>query len=143
MDSPDDVEGLEKLIDAAQIDPKDIIGIIFTTEGDGFSGNLVTFAFSELLAKKLGTSRREVVDTVPMHVCRGLTGLMVPHAAVLTRKNISGEGTGEKRLVIASKMSRRFTVEELGTMEQVREVAKVVRELATEAGIEEDRKSVV
>ena len=136
MDAPDDVSRLEKLIEEGEIDPKDIKGVMVMHEGDGYARALTTLAFQYLLTEKLGISAKEVYQTIPIQGIAGVAGLQVPHAAVFVRKEVEGEETGEKRLVVAGACTRDILPEESGTMIHIEEVAKIVQELMKDAQIE-------
>ena len=73
MAGPDDVSELEALIDRGEIDPKDICAIIAQTEGDGYARGYSALAFQLMLSEKLGITREEVWDRIPMLMI-GLTG---------------------------------------------------------------------
>ena len=135
MAGPDDVSELEALIDRGEIDPKDICAIIAQTEGDGYARGYSALAFQLMLSEKLGITREEVWDRIPMLMI-GLTGgLMSPHYTVFTRREVDGPAPGEKRLAIGIKDTRVLLPEEYGTMAQVREVARAVKEAMEDAGI--------
>ena len=139
MDDPSDVSGLEKLINEGEIDPKNIKGIMVMHEGDGFSRAYTSLAFALLLSEKLSISRDEVKRTVPIQAIAGMAGLMVPHVAVFTRREVDGKEGKEKRFVVAGACTREILPEEVGTMTYVREVAKVTRELMKDAQIDDPK----
>jgi cyanuric acid amidohydrolase len=143
MDSPDDVFQLRKLIDSGEIDPRDIVAIITKTEGNGlvndFTRGLATLAFQLLLSEKLGIPREEVSKRVALVNSGGCEGVMSPHATVFTRRRVEAAEGKEKRLAIGIAFTRDFLPEEIGTMVQVREVAKAVKEAMRDAGIEDPR----
>ena len=106
MAGPDDVSELEALIDRGEIKPEEICAIIAQTEGDGYARGYSALAFQLMLSEKLGISRAEVWDRIPMLMI-GLTGgLMSPHYTVFTRKEVAGPAPGEKRLAIGIKDTR-------------------------------------
>jgi cyanuric acid amidohydrolase len=135
LDSPSDTEGLANLITEGKINPADIIGMIFTLEGDDLAGVQTTLAYTTFLAEQLGVSRQEILKRIPLIACRGLTGLMIPHVAVFTRKVVKGQETGKKRLVVASATTRTFLPEEMGTKIHIDEIAERIRSLMGEVGI--------
>lgn len=135
MGGPDDVSELEKLIDGGEIKVEDVSAIIAQTEGDGYARGFGALSFEIMLSERLGMTRQEVADRIPMLMI-GLTGgLMSPHYTVFTRKDVEAEETGEKRLALGIKVSRILLPEEYGTAIQAREVAKAVKEAMEEAGI--------
>ncbi|MEM3589495.1 MAG: ring-opening amidohydrolase [Candidatus Bathyarchaeia archaeon] len=143
MDAPDDVSQLRKLIKSGEIDPRDIVAIITKTEGNGlvndFTRGLATMAFQLLLSEEVGIPREDVSKRVALVNSGGCEGVMSPHATVFTRREVEAAGGKEKRLAIGVAFTRDFLPEEIGTMAQVREVAKAVREAMRDAGIEDPR----
>jgi cyanuric acid amidohydrolase len=141
MNSPSDVSGLERLIDARNVDPKEIVASIGKTEGNGgandFTRGFATLSFSLALARRLGISPEEVAKRVAFVWSGGTEGVLSPHATFFTR----GEAAPakDKRLAIGIAVTRDFAPEEVGTMAEVREVAAAVRKAQAEAGITDAR----
>ncbi len=135
MAGPDDVSELAALIEGGEVNPREICAIIAQTEGDGYARGYSALSFQLLLSKKLGMTLEEVWDRIPMLMI-GLTGgLMSPHYTVFTRREVDAVAVGEKRLAIGIKTSRVLLPEEYGTITQVLEVAKTVREAMADAQI--------
>ena len=69
MNSPSDVSALERLIDAGEVNPAEIVALIGKTEGNGgandFTRGFATLSFSLALAKHLGVSPEEVTSASP------------------------------------------------------------------------------
>jgi cyanuric acid amidohydrolase len=137
MNSPNDVSGLERLIDAKTVDPKEIVASIGKTEGNGgandFTRGFATLSFSLALARRLGISPEEVAKRIAFVWSGGTEGVLSPHATLFTRSE-AGSGK-DKRLAIGIAVTRDFAPEEVGTMAEVREVAAAVRKAQAEAGI--------
>jgi len=138
MTGPDDVSELAKLIDAGTIDPFEIVAIKAQTEGDAYSRGYAMQSFELMLSEKMGITRKEVADRIPMLMI-GLTGgLMSPHYNVFTKSEAPGAvETGEKRFTIGVNVTRVLLPEEYGTATQVRLVAEGVKKAMAEAGIED------
>ena len=141
MSAPDDVRELKKLIDAGEVNPKEIIAVLGKTEGNGcvndFTRGLSTFAFRALLARETGWSEKEVEGKVAFVMSGGTEGVMTPHATIFCkREGVTGTPSGEKRLVAESGFTRDFLPEEQGTMAVVEECKRVTLELMKKAGIE-------
>jgi cyanuric acid amidohydrolase len=135
MAGPDDVSELKALIDKGEVNPNEVCAIIAQTEGDGYSRGYSALSFELMLSEATGLTRQEVADRVPMLMI-GLTGgLMSPHYTVFTRKEVEAEETKEKRLALGIKITRVLLPEEYGTVTQVKEVAKAVKDAMEEAGI--------
>lgn len=143
MSGPGDVSGLAELIDSGKLRAEDIVAIVAKTEGNGcvndFTRGYATFAFTVMLAEKLGLSRNELGRRVAFIMSGGTEGVMAPHATVFARREVEGTPTGEKRLAISSTHTREFLPEEIGRMPMVLETAAAVRRLMKEAGIEDSK----
>jgi cyanuric acid amidohydrolase len=137
MNSPSDVSALERLIDAGEVNPGEIVALIGKTEGNGgandFTRGFATLSFSIALAKRLGITPDEVAKRIAFVWSGGTEGVLSPHATVFTRS--SAPGAGGKRLAIGIGITRDFAPEEVGTIAEVREVADAVRRAQAEAGI--------
>ena len=119
MNSPNDVSALERLVDAGEVKPTEIVALIGKTEGNGgandFTRGFATLAYSLALAKHLGASPDEVV------------------------KRIAFVWSGGKRLAVGIAVTRDFAPEEVGTMAEIREVAAAVKRAQAEAQISDSR----
>ena len=140
MNAPDDLSGLERLVSNGAIDPREIVAIIGKTEGNGelndFSRGLANVALRTFLGEVLGTSKEAVAQKIPMIQSGGCEGVMTPHINVFVRRADSSRSRPEKRLAIGVGFTRDLLPEEIGTMTQVREVARVVGEAMRAAEIE-------
>src|SRR5258708_37865044 len=89
MNSPSDVSGLERLIDAGAIDPREIVALIGKTEGNGgandFTRGFATLSFSLALSRRLGISADEVAKRVIFVWSGGVEGVLSPHATLFPR----------------------------------------------------------
>src|SRR3954447_23861792 len=138
MNSPSDVSGLDRLIDAGTVDPKEIVAMIGKTEGNGgandFTRGFATLSFSLALARRMGVSSEEVVKRVAFVWSGGTEGVLSPHATVFTRSAAQGKASGP-RLAMAIEVTRDILPEEVGTMTQVRDVAEATRRCLKATGI--------
>jgi cyanuric acid amidohydrolase len=138
MASPDDVSALEKLIDAGEVRPQDIVAVIGKTEGNGgandFTRGYATLAFRLMLAKKLGIGFEEIARRIAFVWSGGTEGVLSPHATIFTRTAETSESS-ELRLVLGIAETRVLLPEEVGTMVHVRLVADAVSEALRQAGI--------
>ncbi|MFQ5913428.1 MAG: ring-opening amidohydrolase [Nitrospinota bacterium] len=140
MASPDDVSGVIELIDSGRCKAEDIVCIMGKTEGNGcvndFARGFSTYVLTDIFARRLGISRREVTDRIAMIMSGGTEGVMSPHFTVFARSS-EGAGNGrDKRLAIASGHTRELLPEEIGRMAQVTETASEVGRLMKAAQIE-------
>lgn len=137
MNSPSDVSGLDRLIEAGTVDPKELVASIGKTEGNGgandFTRGLATLSFCLALARRLGISPDEVAKRIAFVWSGGTEGVLSPHATLFTRSEANP--AKDKRLAIGIAVTRDLAPEEVGTMVEVREVAAAVRKAQAEAGI--------
>jgi len=140
MSAPDDVSGLKSLLDAGKIDPQNITAVIGKTEGNGgvndFTRGFAIFSICTLLSERLGIDKEQLVDKVAFNFSGGCEGVMSPHMTVFVKRKVTGRETGHQRLAIGVAFTRNFLPEEIGTMVQVRETAKAVREAMKDAEVE-------
>ena len=141
MNSPSDVSALERLIDAGEVNPSEIVALIGKTEGNGgandFTRGFATLSYSLALSKRMGVSPDEVTKRVAFVWSGGTEGVLSPHATLFTRSQAAP--SGGKRLAIGIAMTGDFTPEEVGTMSEVRDVASAVKRAQAEAGISDPR----
>jgi cyanuric acid amidohydrolase len=141
MNSPSDVSALERLIDAGEVNPAEIVALIGKTEGNGgandFTRGFATLSYSLALARRLGVTPEEVAKRVAFVWSGGTEGVLSPHATLFTRAPSSP--AGGKRLAIGITVTRDFAPEEVGTMAEVGAVAEAVRRAQAEAGITDPR----
>lgn len=136
MAHPGDVSELEKLIAEGEINPQEIAAIIAQTEGVGYDRGYATLAFQVLLSEKLGITKQDVFDRIPMLMI-GLTGgLMSPHYTVFTKYMLDQKEIGEKRLALGIAQTRILKPEEYGTLTQISLVADAVKKAMEDAGID-------
>jgi cyanuric acid amidohydrolase len=137
-ESPDDVRGLEALIRAGTLDPADVVCLLGKTEGNGcvndFSRGFATSAFKTALARALGRPPEEVAARVLFIMSGGTEGVMAPHMTVFARHE-SAAASGVPGLVAGIARTRAFASDELGTLIQVTEVERAVREAMAGAAI--------
>lgn len=141
--APDDVSELSRLIDQGIIDPTEIVAVIGKTEGNGelddFSRGYANATLQTLLAQMMGTTRESVAKRIPMIQSGGCEGVMTPHMNVFVRRESTEEPDGQKRLAIGVGFTRDLLPEEIGTMAQVREVARAVGEVVQAARISDPK----
>lgn len=138
---PEDVSGLQALLEKKKILPKDVVAILGKTEGNGcvndFTRGYSTFAFKTMLAGAMSASPAEVAKRVAFVMSGGTEGVISPHVTVFARtetKN-AAPSTGQKRMAIGVAHSRVFRSEDIGRMAQVEGVAEAVKSAVQDAGI--------
>ena len=137
MNNPSDVSALERLIDAGEVKPAEIVALIGKTEGNGgandFTRGFATLSYALALAKRLGQTPEDVLKRVAIVWSGGTEGVLSPHATLFTRSpSAPAEG---KRLAFGVAVTRDFLPEEVGSMTEVREVAEAVKRAQADAGI--------
>lgn len=143
MSAPDDISKLVALIDEGKVDPKNIIAVLGKTEGNGcvndFTRGLATIAFRSYLSKKMNLTEEEVGHRIAFVMSGGTEGVMSPHATIFVRYEVDAKPAKEKAMVSSSGFTRDFLPEEIGTVAMVKEVARVVKELMKNAGIDDPK----
>jgi cyanuric acid amidohydrolase len=136
MARPDDVAEVAGLFDKGTLDPAHIVGIIAQTEGDGYARGYSALSLQILLAERLGMSRAEIAEQVPMLMIGGTAGLMSPHYTLFVNKpaDAPAKPTG-KRMSIAVTSTRVLKPEEYGTLGHIELVAEAVQRAMATAGI--------
>lgn len=141
--SPDDISGLKELIENKVINPNEIIAVLGKTEGNGcvndFTRGFCTQTIAFYLAEELKISVKEVKEKVALIMSGGTEGVMSPHITVFVKKEVESNGYNEKRLAAGIAFTRDFLPEEIGRMEQVKEVARAVKEAMVDAKIENEK----
>ena len=145
MSAPDDVTGLEALLDDGTVEAEDVVCVIGKTEGNGrvndFSRPLAHRCLRDLLSRRTGLSADETDRRVAFVMSGGCEGIISPHATVFVSRQSSSSGAyGQKRLAFAMASTRELLPEEIGTIAQVELVAEAVKaalESAEIAGTED------
>jgi cyanuric acid amidohydrolase len=137
---PADLSGVQALIDAGDLDPRDIVAVMGKTEGNGcvndHTREFAAMAWCHFLAPHLGCSPHEVEQRVALVMSGGTEGVLSPHFTVLTRRVADQAPThGEKRLVIGVAQTRDFRPEEIGRRAQIELTAEAVHAAVRDAGI--------
>lgn len=137
MSSPEDVSGLQQLLESGTIEAADIVGIIAQTEGTGYARGYTSLCMQLLLSQHLGITPQAVFDRIPMMMIGLCGGLMSPHYTVFTRQAVDApaQPTGDKRLAVGIADTRVLLPEEYGTLTQVRLAAEAVERAIAQAGI--------
>lgn len=139
MDSPGDISKVAELFDGKEVSADQVIAIMAQTEGDPYSRGYATLAMEVLLSERLGKSRKEVFDTIPMMMIGGVGGIMSPHINLFVKRPAAnGNGSnngGGRRLALGVASTRVLKPEEYGTTVQVDLVAEAVRAAMADAGI--------
>jgi cyanuric acid amidohydrolase len=138
--SPNDLNGLERLIQEGEINPRDVIAILGKTEGNGcvndFTRAFTTQTLCHYFATLLKLSSEAVANRIAMVMSGGTEGVLSPHITVfVTTEHVSPKTTNEKRLAIGIEQTRDYRPEEIGTPTQATEVRAAVHRAIQKAGI--------
>lgn len=136
---PQDVSGIDRLIQSGAFQPQDVITVLGKTEGNGcvndFTRGYATLALKVYFAEKLSTSLDDAGHKISPIMSGGTEGVLSPHFSVFVAEN-AGTGDGKSpRLAIGSARTRDFLPEEIGRMPQILETARAAREAMAAANI--------
>ena len=140
MASPEDMSGLESLIDQGTFAADEVLCVIAKTEGNGrvndFSRPLAHRAFRDCLVVHTGLTAKQVDERVMFCMSGGCEGVITPHATVFVRRPSSASPTHEEpRLTLGIGFTRDLLPEEVGTIVQVELVCEAVRAAQADAHI--------
>lgn len=134
--APDDLSGLMQLIDQHRLDPRTIVAILGKTEGNGcvndFTRGFAVATLKGYLRSHMGESLTQRIVFV---MSGGTEGVLSPHLTVFTRQVEGMEGPPHVGLVLGIHHTRNFSVDEIGTLTMVREVAQGVTKAISDAGL--------
>ena len=132
---PDDVSGLEWLVEAGELDPSGIVAILGKTEGNGcvndFSRGFATQSLKLFLHRQIGP---DAAGSVCLVMSGGTEGALSPHWIVFERKHAKAFGDGPA-LAMGSAITPPLPPEHLGRRAQVEMVAAGVRSAMERARI--------
>jgi cyanuric acid amidohydrolase len=140
MRAPDDVAGLERLLDT-RVAPEHVVALVGKTEGTGLHNDwgraVADHALRAALAERLGLTPEAVARRVVVVLSGGTPGVLTPHVTVITREWLQSERppAGDGRLVAGIAASAPITPEEIGRVGQIEKVAAAVRQAAEDAGV--------
>ncbi|TVQ21732.1 MAG: ring-opening amidohydrolase [Leptolyngbya sp. DLM2.Bin15] len=137
---PDDVSGLQHLIQQGAIAPQHIVGILGKTEGNGcvndFTRGFATQSLKVYLAKHLPP---EAIQEIVFVMSGGTEGVLSPHLTVFTRQPDDPQRSPRLGLVLGTAKTRPFLPQEIGTMAMVTTVAAAVQAAIADAGAAADQ----
>ena len=143
---PGDLSGVQALVDAGRLLPREIVAVMGKTEGNGcvndHTRDFASMAWCHFLASHLGCTARQVAQRVALVMSGGTEGVLSPHFSVYTRRWVAADtgsrhGVTKKRLVIGVAQTADFEPEQIGRMAQVDATALAVRAAMLEAGIKD------
>lgn len=134
--APDDVTGLERLIENKTLDPEKLIAILGKTEGNGCVNDFTRAFAVTALKQVLGPHGRDVT----MVMSGGTEGCLSPHLvtfevldeALDEARNEGGDGPA---MAVGAHMTRDLDPHEIGTLAQIECVASAVKAAMETAGL--------
>ncbi|MCU0566863.1 MAG: ring-opening amidohydrolase [Oculatellaceae cyanobacterium Prado106] len=134
--APDDLSGLMELIQQQKLDPKSIVAVMGKTEGNGcvndFTRGFAVASLKNYLRSQIGDTLTEQIVFV---MSGGTEGVLSPHLTVFTRQVEGLSGSPRPGLVLGIHHTRDFSVEEIGTLAMVHEVAAGVKTAIAQANL--------
>ena len=133
MASPEDMSGLDQLIESGKVDPETIVAVLGKTEGNGcvndFSRGYASMAFRNYLAGQLKCTPDDITQRIALVMSGGTEGVMTPHATVFTADNSSPAKPDEQspRMALSVARTPDLAPEELGREPHIDYVAKAVQ----------------
>ncbi len=139
ISGPEDTSELKKLLKSNTLKAEDIVAVLGKTEGNGcvndFTRGYCTMAYKSMLAEQMNISCEEVEKRIAFVMSGGTEGILTPHVTIFTRSEDENATAKGKSLSLGVGFTRNFLPEELGTMAQLKEVARVVKDAMSDACI--------
>lgn len=142
MSSPNDLSGIEKLIQNETFDPNDLVAIMGKTEGNGcvndFTRALATQSITCYFSKLLDLTPAQFENRVSIVMSGGTEGVLSPHFTLFIVNESERITTPRdvKRLSVAIEHTKDYLPEEIGTISQVLEVKNAVQRAIKKLSIE-------
>ncbi|MEM9392330.1 MAG: ring-opening amidohydrolase [Pseudomonadota bacterium] len=118
--APDDLSGLDQLIQTGALDPDRLVAILGKTEGNGCVNDFTRAFAVSALRQRLGPS----AHAVTMVMSGGTEGGLAPHLVTFEVLEDAGKGPS---MAVGAAITRDLAPHEIGTFAQVECVADVVR----------------
>lgn len=135
--SPNDLTGLEALVQSQRIDPSKIVAILGKTEGNGCVNDFTRGFATQTLKAYLQTQTSAAAAEQVVYVMSGGTeGVLSPHLTVFTREAVDPQESRRWGLVLGVSRTRDFLPQEIGTLEMVSVVAEAVQVAIADAGLD-------
>jgi cyanuric acid amidohydrolase len=132
---PDDVDGIDRLIQAGHVNPAGIVAIFGKTEGNGcvndFSRGFATHSLTLMLERHMPADKAREVCLV---MSGGTEGGMSPHWTVFERRS-DANGGASPALALGRAHTPMLPPEDLGRLAEVDMVAAAVRAAMNDAKI--------
>jgi len=126
--APDDLSGLQDLIESQGLDPLHICAVLGKTEGNGcvndFTRGYAVATLKGYLSSLVGWERTNQVVFV---MSGGTEGVLSPHMTIFTKETDGLTGAPRSGLVMGVTHTRDFEISEIGKMAMVHVVAEGVK----------------
>lgn len=138
LPDPGDVSGLRQAIDSGAVDPRQIVGVIGKTHGNGlvndYTRGYLTLSLALLIAEKTGETPEAVRRRVPFIFSGGVEGVLSPHYTVFTVSEDASHPSS-KALAIGVAFTPELKPEDIGRQRQIDLTAVAVAAAMADAGI--------
>ena len=132
--SPDDLTGLDQLIQTQRLDPATIVAILGKTEGNGCVNDFTRgFAIQTLKAYLRSQIGVDLTEQIVYVMSGGTEGVLSPHLTVFTRQPSLPGAIAQLGLVLGISHTREFQPHEIGTLAMVDAVAAGVEAAIAQA----------
>ena len=135
--SPDDISGLQALIQQQILDPATLVAIMGKTEGNGCVNDF-TRGFATQSLKLFLRDHVPDPDQIITIMSGGTEGVLSPHLTLFCRQDADPQDPPRRGLVLGLHHTRTFQPEEIGSLTMVETVATGVKQAMTEAGLTSD-----
>jgi cyanuric acid amidohydrolase len=137
---PGDASGLREATENKKIDPRQIVGVIGKTHGNGlvndYTRGYLTLSLALLIAEKTGETPQAVRRRIPFIFSGGVEGVLSPHYSVLTVGDDDAPPSG-KALAIGVAFTSELKPEDIGRQRQIDLTAAAVEQAMDKAGIKD------
>src|SRR5262249_8588844 len=143
MAAPNDVSGLQALVDEGRLRPESLVALVGKTEGTGFHDDwgrvLADIALRGWVADRLGIAVADVAERVIFVLSGGCPGVITPHIVAVSREwmDADDDDGDQKALAVGVAGSAAIAPEEVGRVGMMRKVAAAVHRAMEDAGIDD------
>lgn len=132
--SPDDLTGLEQLVQTQALDPATIVAILGKTEGNGCVNDFTRgFAVQTLKTYFRSQIGADLAEQIVYVMSGGTEGVLSPHLTIFTRQPSQPGAIARPGLVLGISHTREFCPDEVGTLAMVDAVADGVEAAIAQA----------
>jgi cyanuric acid amidohydrolase len=146
LPTPTDTSAVEAAIEQGTVKVEALVAVVGKVDGTGmqkdYGRELADLTLRQLLSRRLGVPRDDLIDRISMILSGGCPGVIAPHVTLITKEwepIVIGEEhrSHEKALVIGRSRSETILPEEIGRMGQIHKVAEATKRAMKDAGIDD------